>query len=462
MGFFKTDTDIDRPFASYEEYTSYIFSCVDRQIHVYLDELKGIFAAGQGGFKNVLYPDIEIASDLTSKHLSDFFSRDIPDSQDASDSQDSPDADAVSETAEEPTEDSENESDGDLLDLFGDFAAEEESYSGGIDVDTEQPVTELMAYIRARAELNDDDKVFMPLHRLCKKGNFSDFTIFCFACAILSSTQTNYASVFQIIGQNGNLSAPTFETAARVYFGKRFSITTASAHMSEALEKLKPLFDLRINGAMPFSTQISPDKRLIDYLFGTNPKQLDEDYSRFLKLVTNDEELHPIIANSGQLDAIGIAYDDHCRLFSLYGDEGSGRKFTIRHFCALRTIECVGIDCGKLFSYDFSFVEKALWAVNRECILLDACCCLDNLSYREDEKEKFFGYMDLAFGKLLAGGITVFALSREKLPVKEMTSIEYTQLELPTPNNGEREELWAYYADGYEFEDDVDLNEMAT
>jgi ATP-dependent 26S proteasome regulatory subunit len=212
---------------------------------------------------------------------------------------------------------------------------------------------------------------------------------------------------------------------------------------------------------MPFSTQISPDKRLMDFLFGTDPRRTDETYRRFLKLITDENELEPLIANAGQLDALNIAFDDGFRLFSLYGDEGSGRKFTIRHFCKQKGTECVSLDCGKLFSYDFAFVEKALWALNRECILLNACCCLDNLSYREEEKEKFFGYVDLAFGKLTEGGVAVFALSRDKLPMKEMTTLEYTQVELPTPNNGERELLWQHYAQGYEFDDDVDLNEMA-
>jgi SpoVK/Ycf46/Vps4 family AAA+-type ATPase len=119
------------------------------------------------------------------------------------------------------------------------------------------------------------------------------------------------------------------------------------------------------------------------------------------------------------------------------------------------------MDCGKLFSYDFGFVEKALWALVRECILTGACCCLTNLGYREEEKEKFFGYMDLAFGKLTERSITVFTSSSEKLPMKEITVLDYVQFELATPSGREREELWQYYAKPYEAEEEVDLNEMA-
>ncbi|MDR1029216.1 MAG: ATP-binding protein [Clostridiales Family XIII bacterium] len=447
MGFFKEGA-AQTPFADYDQYMSYLFACADRQLRAHLNELMGLFASEQGGYKNALYPDIEIAYDLTGKRLGDFLAK-------------HPETSGAAKAAAKPSAPPADEDD-DIMDVMGAFADEaDQAPAQAIDIDMSRTSQELIAEIRARAEITDEAAVPMPLHRLSEKCSFSDFTLFCFACAILSSTQTNYASVFQVIGQNANLSAPTFESAARVYYGSDFSIARASGVMSEALEKLQPLFDLKINGAMPFSTQISPDKRLLDFLFGENPRRPDEGYRRFLKLITDDTELDPMVSGADQSDALTIAFDDGCRLFSLFGDEGSGRKFTIRHFCAGRGTECVSLDCGKLFSYDFSFVEKALWAVNRECILLNACCCLDNLSFREEEREKFMGYMDLAFGTLAAGGAAVFALSREKLPMKEITAAEYTQLELPTPNNGERELLWRHYAQGYEFDDDVDLDEMA-
>ena len=53
------------------------------------------------------------------------------------------------------------------------------------------------------------------------KLKFEPFTLFCFACGILSSTQTDYAGVFQIVNENANLSAPTIESAAKVFYGKR-------------------------------------------------------------------------------------------------------------------------------------------------------------------------------------------------------------------------------------------------
>ena len=434
--------DREKPFASYQEYTEYLFACVDRQLSLYIQKLMGLFANDAGGFKNILYPDIEVARDLCEKHLSDFALKAVPEGE----------APAPAEDGLSPEEDSL----GGLDDLFSEFSQPEAE--GGEEI----PVEELLDYISRRAALTDLSATPMPIYRLCSKLGFSPFTTFCFACAILSSTQTNYASVFQVVNQNGSLSAPTIESAGRVFYGDRFTITGAYGEMSLALEQLQPVLALKVNDAMPFSTVISPDKRMIDYLFSPNPNRIDENYARFFTTLTGRGELDPFIANRQILDAIDISYNDGGHIFSLFGDEGSGRKFTISHFCQEHGIACVSVNCAKLFVYDFSFVDKALWALCRECILSDACCCLDSLSYREEEKDKFFGYLDLAFGKLLRHDIPIFAVSKEKLPMREITTLDYAQLELPTPNNGERQQVWRHYAQGYDLGEDVDLDELAT
>ena len=421
------------PFDSYSQYADSLFVCVDYRLCEYIERMKAMFAANNGGYKNVLYPDIEIAHDLCLKRLTD--------------------ATAPALNADLP------ESDGlETLDGLGDMFTE---FSSGEEPDVKLSIHDMLAHIEARAALTDLTAVPMPLYTLCRKLELAPFGVFCLACAVLSSTQTNYASVFQIINQNGSLSAPSVESAGRVFYLDEFSMTGAYGEMSVALEALTPVLDMKVNEAMPFSTVLSPDKRMIDFLFGSNPNRPDEKYIRFFTRLTDEALTDPLIANVEKLEALSISYGEGTRIFNIYGDEGSGRRFSIRHFCKDMEIGCVTLDCAKLFSYDFAFVDKALWAVTRECILTGSCCCLANLAYREDEKEKFFGYMDLAFEKLTSRSVTVFAVSREKLPLREMTLLEFTHLELDTPNFGEREKLWLYYSKTYSLDKEVDLPEMA-
>ena len=433
------------PFSGYPEYMDYLFACVNSRMDQYLEEMKGLFASGQGGYKNVLYPDLEIAQTMCQEKIHLFSSEPVKDDEDE-------------ENGQEPAELSDE-----LMALLGDYAAEMGTAASGESQSIREPdCEEMMTFIEARAEKTLEAGIALPFYSLCKKMEFEHFTTFCFACSILASTQTDYAGVFQVINENGSLPAPTIESAARLYYGNQFSITGAYGDMSVGLEQLQPILDLRVNGSMPFSTVVTPDKRIIDFLFGKRPMQLDENYIRFFKMLTDDKELDPIMANQGQLDAMEISYNEGVRIFSFFGDEGSGRKFFIKQFCKKNGMGAISVNCKKLFVYDFAFVEKALWAVTRECILTNSCCCLDELTFHEEEKDKFLGYMDLAFAKLVSKGLLVYALSKEKMPMRDITKEEFTELEIPTPTTQEREECWRLFAKDYALGDDIDLLEMAT
>jgi ATP-dependent 26S proteasome regulatory subunit len=442
------ESERDKAFVSYEEYTTYLFYLVDYQLNAYIENLKLLYSTGDGNYKNVLYPDLEVASDLCANNIAAVH---LKKSQNRLD-----------EEAEETEE--EEELPDDLAELLGDFVASSINVHEAVQKDEKEQmdVPYYMEYIRNRAKLATEQGIALPLYELEQKLQLSDFAMFTLACAVLASTQTSYASVFQVVSQNGGISAPTIESAARVFWGENFSITGAFGKMSTALEQLVVIIDARVNPNLPFSTVISLDKRLIDYCFGDNAMRPDENYARFFSVLTSGKELDPIMANENQLEALGISYDSGVKLFSFWGDEGSGRKFFIKHYCKNNGKGALSINCNKLFCYDFAFVEKALWAATRECILTNSFCVLDSLGYREEEKEKFFGYLDLAFAKLTGSDIAVFTISEEKIPLREATSMEFTQLELPTPNNYERLDLWKYYSQGYTLQQEVDLDEMAT
>ena len=471
----------EKPFASYNEYMQYIFDCVNTGLDRYLDGMKEIYANEEGGYKNVLYPDLELAAQMSRIHVERFYadvkddvSDSVPEDEDADG--DTDDEEDIEDDEEDIEDDEEDIEDDELLSLLGAFRSDEGSdddydtpqssisnaASESIKSDASVTLRDRLSFIDERAALTVEAGIKLPLYELSHKLKFEPFTLFCFACGILSSTQTDYAGVFQIVNENGNLSSPTVESAAKVFYGGEYSITGAYGDMSTCLEQLLPVLSLRVMDSMPFSTVVSPDKRIIDCLFGRNPDKLDENYTRFISMLTDDRELDPIMANQGVLDEMKISYDEGVRIFYYYGDEGSGRRFFVRHFCKETSQGAVQINCKKLFNYDYQFVEKALWAVTRECILTDSCCCLTELSFREEEKEKFFGYMDLAFSKLNEQNVLVFAMSKEHIDFREVTKSEYTELELPTPDTAERQACWEYYAQGYKLEEGIDMLEMST
>ncbi len=466
-------------FKNYDEYMGNVFDCVNKCLYQYLESMKTVFSNGQGGYKNVLYPDLEIASDAAREQIQKFENSGLAKTGDAQKAEEDgfPEneeddlASLLKELEEDDEESGDGEEDSSLMELLSQFGtAEEDAEEGGPAGNEESgplPNADMdvmlrIQQIQEKAAISAEEGLVMPFYELCKKMNFDPFTVFCFACGILSSTQTDYAGVFQIVNENGSLSSPTIESAGKLYYGKKYSITGAYGDMSICLEQLLPVLDLHVVPSMPFSTVVSPDKRIIDFLFSKNPLKLDENYSRFIRMLTDDAELDPILANEGQLEAMKISFNEGVRIFSYFGDEGSGRKFFIKHFCKEQGQRAISMNCKKLFIYDFQFVEKALWAITRECILTNSCCVLDELQFREDEKEKFYGYMDLAFSKLVDKGVLVFCISKEELSMREITKDEVTTLEIPTPSNAERIECWEFFSKGYELADDVDMKEMAT
>ena len=478
MASFNNDLN-KQPFSSYNEYMQYVFDCVNGTLDTYIDKLKVIYANGEGGYKNILYPDIELAGDACRNRLTESYKMregvgsgdDDQDREIEEPEEDEEEQDLFGSSSDD--DDSDDEIDDDLLKLLGDFSAsnpvdEEEEEQGSVEIwseikkDINIPILERLRIIDERAEQTLEAGISLPFYELCKRLNFEPFTKFCFACGILSSTQTDYAGVFHIVNENGNLSAPTIESAAKVFYGDMFSITNAYGDMSAALEQLLPVLPLQVIGSMPFSTVVSPDKRIIDFLFGRNPFLLDENYNRFIYMLTDDKELDPVMANEGRLNAMKTSYGDGVRIFYYYGDDGSGRKFFVKQFCKENGLKAVAINCKKLFNYDYQFVDRALWSVTRECILTKACCCLTDLTYRDEEKEKFFGYMDLAFSKLTEKDVLVFAMSKLYIDFREVTKSQFTDLELPTPNTGERQTCWEYFAKDYDLAEDVDLLEMST
>ncbi len=74
MGSFEKD-NANRPFRDYNEYMQYIFDCVNGCLDSYINKMKVTFANGEGGYKNVLYPDIELAGDACKNRLEDSYKR---------------------------------------------------------------------------------------------------------------------------------------------------------------------------------------------------------------------------------------------------------------------------------------------------------------------------------------------------------------------------------------------------
>ena len=109
------------PYESYGDYMDHIFHAVNVAMDQYLSEMKLVYAAGNGGFKNVLYPDLEVAGDLCREKLNRYDLKEKA-AKESAQAEDGDAADAADDSG----------IDDELLALLGEFGAgdEEESTSG--------------------------------------------------------------------------------------------------------------------------------------------------------------------------------------------------------------------------------------------------------------------------------------------------------------------------------------------
>ena len=163
------------PFRDYDDYVDHLFYYLNQTINDYLERMKVMYAAGNGGYKNVLYPDLEIAGDLASLKLEEFNRRHKE--QDEGE-------------GEAPVQDagSDEEIDSELLQLFSEFSADPEteaaSEESGKPQENRERTADLMQNLIDRGQATTEAGISLPLQELAHKLAFEPFTLFTFACGI--------------------------------------------------------------------------------------------------------------------------------------------------------------------------------------------------------------------------------------------------------------------------------------
>lgn len=179
-----------QPYTSYNEYMSCMFAAVNDSMDAYIEEMKSVFANEQGGYKNVLYPDIEIAHDLCKEQVSKFYLKMSEVTEDYINGT-GMEAGEADESDEDFIDDLFGDLDGD--DLFGGSDLDDAlsgMFDGGQQMDAEhiehamrQKARELSVYdkilhLNKRAEVTLESGIALPFYEVCRKLAYEPFTIF--------------------------------------------------------------------------------------------------------------------------------------------------------------------------------------------------------------------------------------------------------------------------------------------
>jgi len=295
------------------------------------------------------------------------------------------------------------------------------------------------------------------LERLCRRFGLSEFGRSAAALSLLAETDGDYRAIFQFLQGNVELSYPTLEFCAKVFFHqKKQGVAEFYQEAEEELEVLTLLFPVLAEKENPYLEQIVPDRRLTSAIMGGGEFLPD-----YLEIYEPARSLPPLFFREKEGEKVRTYLQGTPGgLIFLYGEKGAGKKHFIQHLCREE-------DRGSVFCHlslqeleeDASWQQhkQALRIALREAVLRQVPLTVTGLeSYEPEDKKHLIRWLRKeAEGKCPA----VFVLTDEEIPLTGED--ELFLLEFPSLDESQRHYIWEYYSKGDILQEELELSSLA-
>ncbi len=205
--------------------------------------------------------------------------------------------------------------------------------------------------------------------------------------------------------------------------------------------------------------------RLQSYLLGQ--MDLEEPIQERAEYFSWIEKLAPMVIRKEKLAKLCGLYDkmqeavqEQSGMIMIYGKEGIGRHFLLKHLAREKKLRLIFVDLSNLLASKWEDVRDILEAVFVESILGSACLCLSGCDLEEtgeeesgargDCRREIFRYLEerVDFFFLLA--------ERKEEQLSDFRGVKVC-VELPSLSAVEKVKLWENFGNGYSLGADVDL-----
>ncbi len=215
-----------------------------------------------------------------------------------------------------------------------------------------------------------------------------------------------------------------------------------------------------------FFTKVQLSERMLDFMMET--AITNQPYGNFLKKWSYYEKLEPWLGEKTKEHlflerVLEEKKQDRAQLVYLYGEEGSGKRFSIQNVCMKQKRNCVFItldSCGKAMETMDDMQKMDLCnGIMREVIFFQS---IPVLLVHAEEKEKIAEVLEetkILLEQLLAFFSVVFLSAKEKLQMKEDYVVTYLSIQPVSLLEGKA--FWEAKAAEYAIEDGMDIGSMA-
>lgn len=211
------------------------------------------------------------------------------------------------------------------------------------------------------------------LERLVAKAEEPELFLTVLTLCIAEAVSRDFAAAIEQLG------GPTLQLASQLA-GKPYSMD----RMRTTYRQLSQLLGVKLSALPFFRHPFSADERLLCYLEG------DDELDARLKvdgveLILPDEPCPPIFARQALLDRLNRILQlgqqqGRAPLVQLAGEEGSGRRFLLRHACRTAGLTLLMVDYRRIAGRSLAELQAISRAIRREAMLSGTAVCFAGLS----------------------------------------------------------------------------------
>lgn len=326
-------------------------------------------------------------------------------------------------------------------------------------------------YINNRIMFTPYQGMQFKMRQLIVKLKLSELEQFILLMAYANSYDEKYEKLFADIQGRENLNHPTFQTTMYLFslFGEADKQETARILQQRGI-LIEYFLDIKkeVEGK-PKTYSYALNKRTCSYFYGY--EDIEQNIRWFSTYYSNKEKLQDICIREDLAKKIErvVSYHlnkqlDKGNVLHLYGPEGNGKKFFLRHAAKKNGKGIIVVDINKLENATLEEMDRAVAKLICESILLDSILCFsDDKNWEEkgedelNNKEKFPQAISYLIQLLREKVGLFFWISNEKSQYLLKHSLHFQCMEQAMLSVSERIILWEKNVPDYNLSKEVNL-----
>lgn len=331
-----------------------------------------------------------------------------------------------------------------------------------------QKINAAQAYIDRRKQISIQRGIFLPILYLIVVFKLNAFEEHCLILSLLCHFHRKYEKIFGYIQDDVTMKYPTVDLAVRLCFPRENNHKPMEYYLELKHTLFKYFFEDQKESRTSslLSTPLQINKRILSFILGATSDL--EELEDFIHVYYPDDSIQELVVGQEIQSRLSSMIETKEKVGNkglfcfLWGPNGVGKKFQMKHLSRREKQSVLFIDSQKLFSMDMNQFTKRMNEISREMILQESFVCFYRLEIFLKDQNQYEWYMEKLFKIMDNQGSTVFLLSESPWRNKErITAYDWIDIELKVPDRMQSSLLWKNLSRDYIWDPKVNFEELS-